>query len=743
MKEFSIKIIKNVSLAILLMAGAAFAACSSDDSIAEQQPVNPTEQTYTMTVQATKSDAQTRGLILDGQNLNVKWNEGEEVYVVQQEDNDPYGYYVLGKLTATPDTEDQTKATLTGTLTIAPTHKRDIVFYLHSANSDYRGQTGVLLSDAKSIEKKYDYAMATVHWDNWDEFTVDEENKTVSVPGGLSFKSTQAIVKFILKDKEGNAIKAKSLTISGFRHPGTIDVDNICLYHPYNASNDEEGPLTITPATPTSEIYAAIRTMEIYPMLFTLTVIDENDVRYTYEKTDVKFTNGKYYSISVKMNDTRVNLSTLTENYVAKDGDILMGNLNNKIKVSIADGATVTFRNLTIEGEKSQFTNEPYNWAGITCEGNATIVLEGNNTAKGFDDVYPGIYVPTGKTLTITGDGSLTASSNGYGAGIGAGNNMACGNIVIEGGTITANGGVGCAGIGCAGSGNCGNITIKGGTIEATGQQSAPGIGAGDQAQCGNITIENTVDMVTATAGNMAYYSIGVSASGGTCGTITIGGTQYYDGSVYASEELQNALKASPFIYKPIKTLSTATTADLGKVVCAQGHLHDAKTAVPEGCTAVGILGKVTGKGKGLILALQDATSQQWTTIVGWTSVTTYAGTTLKVLPDKAARGSLTSYTSLGGITVSNWAVAQQDDYEAIFTNLGSKAGDETAGIRFDANVNAYMTTNVGGDELYTGSNGYWTATEAKNDWACFFSSDSWGSSAKDHTKWVRPVLGF
>ena len=733
------------TLTVLIITLAALTACSSDNEILNNQPVNPTEpKTYTMTVQATKSDAQTRGLILDGQNLNVKWNEGEEVYVVQQEDNDPYGYYVLGKLTATPDTEDQTMATLTGTLTKAPTHQRDIVFYLHSANSDYRGQKGVLLKPATgtdySIETNYDYAMAIAHWDNSGEFTVDEENKTVSVPGGLSFQGTQAIVKFILKDKEGNAINAKSLTIRGLRFS---TVDNICLYHPYNSSNDEEGPLTITPVEPTSEIYAAIRTMEIYEMLFTLTVIDENDVRYTYEKTGVKFYKGKFYSITVKMNDTRVDLSTLTENYVAKDGDILMGNLNNKIKVSIADGATVTLRDLSINGEKSQFTSEPYNWAGITCEGNATIVLEGNNTAKGFDDVYPGIYVPEGKTLTITGDGSLTASSNGYGAGIGAGNNMACGDIVIEGGTITATGGSGCAGIGAAGSGNCGNITIKGGTVEATGGQASPGIGAGDQARCGNITIENTVDMVTATADNMAYYSIGVSASGGTCGKITIGGTQYYDGSEYASEDLQNALKASPFIYKPIKTLSTATTADLGKVVCAQGHLHDAKTAVPEGCTAVGILGKVTGKGKGLILALKDATSQSWNTINGWTSVTTYAGTTLKILPDNAARGSLTSYTSLGGITVSNWAVAQQDDYEAIFTNLGSQAGDEAAGITFDANVNAYMTTGVGGDELDTGR-GYWTATEAnKNDWACYFSSDSWGSSGKDNIKWVRPVLGF
>ena len=54
--------------------------------------------------------------------------------------------------------------------------------------------------------------------------------------------------------------------------------------------------------------------------------------------------------------------------------------------------------------------------------------------------------------------------------------------------------------------------------------------------------------------------------------------------------------------------LSAATTSDVGKVVCAAGHLHDAKTAVPSGCTAVGILGKVTTTGHGLILALQEAT---------------------------------------------------------------------------------------------------------------------------------------
>ena len=189
--------------------------------------------------------------------------------------------------------------------------------------------------------------------------------------------------------------------------------------------------------------------------------------------------------------------------------------------------------------------------------------------------------------------------------------------------------------------------------------------------------------------------------------------------------------------------LSAATTSDIGKVVCAAGHLHDAKTAVPDGCTAVGILGKVTETGHGLILALKDATKQTWNTINGWESVTTFAGTTLKVLPDAAARGTnLTSYTKLGETTVSNWAVAQKSDYEAIFQNLGSAIHDDE-GYTYDAHVNAYITTGVGGTAI---SGNYWSATEDVEDvdYPWEFASAYWFNSAKssDYNS-VRPVLGF
>ena len=185
--------------------------------------------------------------------------------------------------------------------------------------------------------------------------------------------------------------------------------------------------------------------------------------------------------------------------------------------------------------------------------------------------------------------------------------------------------------------------------------------------------------------------------------------------------------------------LKAATSGDIGKVVCAYGHLHDAKTAVPTGCTAVGILGKVTETGIGLILALQDATPQTWNTINSWEPVTGYAGTTLKLLPDDAARGSLASYTKLGDTFVSNWAVAQKSDYEAIFINLGSTTGDKD-GTTYDDNVNAYITTGVGGTAL---SGGYWSATNRESYFAWGFGSDYWYDYSKTKSDNVRPVLGF
>lgn len=227
--------------------------------------------------------------------------------------------------------------------------------------------------------------------------------------------------------------------------------------------------------------------------------------------------------------------------YVARDGEILTGTISGgkNLKVLIAAGATVTLKDATIDGTHN---NVNHNWPGITCLGDATIILKGTNSVMGSSkdgNFYPGI-LPANKdgasaaedyTLTIKGDGSLTVSpysnSDVYvkAAGIGGGTNIPCGNIVIEGGTIYATGGkFSGAGIGGGSgyNGSCGIITIKGGTINANGGNNGAGIGGGgENASCDDITISG--GKITATGGSLTGAGIG-AGNNSICDAITISG---------------------------------------------------------------------------------------------------------------------------------------------------------------------------------------------------------------------------
>ena len=180
---------------------------------------------------------------------------------------------------------------------------------------------------------------------------------------------------------------------------------------------------------------------------------------------------------------TIVTLTESTGEVTVGNGYVLTGTGGANTRVKIAAGATVTLRDVDI----TNIADYKY-WAGITCLGNATIILEGENKVKGGNPYYPGILIVKNCTLTIQGSGSLHASSNGFGAGIGSRgdeNYDSCGNIVINSGTIYAEGGYDCAGIGSAGDDEyehrCGNITINGGNITAKGDT---GIGCGEEGRC-------------------------------------------------------------------------------------------------------------------------------------------------------------------------------------------------------------------------------------------------------------------
>ena len=263
-------------------------------------------------------------------------------------------------------------------------------------------------------------------------------------------------------------------------------------------------------------------------------------------------------------------LSTLQGDAVARDGLHIYGTLNGNYKVSIAAGATVTLSAVTIDGSAYNSQNCP--WAGLTCEDDATIILKGSNMIKGFYEDYPGIYVPKDSTLTIKGSGSLDASSNGHGAGIGGGYKIDCGNIVIEGGTITATGGSESAGIGggyqeCV----CGDIVISGGYVTAKGgYQGAAGIGGGTDCMCGTITIGSGIARVEATCGIGCNNPIGCGGGG-------------WGGTVYLADGLSETTTGSTTV---IEKGGTSGGDDPGPVQVAKAEFEFTDIMVNEGDTA-------------------------------------------------------------------------------------------------------------------------------------------------------------
>ena len=251
-----------------------------------------------------------------------------------------------------------------------------------------------------------------------------------------------------------------------------------------------------------------------------------------------------------------VTLTPQTGDLVLYDGDILTGTGGPATHVGIDHDASVILRDVNITAITD---DSDHVWGGVTCRGNATIILEGDNALKGGHRNVSGIYVPSSKTLVIQGDGTLDASSNGAASGIGgiANSGTSCGNIVIKGGVITATGGQYAAGIGCGLNATCGTIAISGGTVTATGGQYAAGIGSSYHATCGTITLSGGT--VTATGGQ---YAAGIgSGAEGKCGNITLSG-----GAITATGG-----EAAPGIGSGASTENGDVTASCGDIAIEAG----------------------------------------------------------------------------------------------------------------------------------------------------------------------------
>ena len=492
-------------------------ACSNDDNNFAQQPKTGEGITITAQLAPKSGNDATRAVVDKGDNkITVTWAKDEQIAILYEVSGTKYA------ADATITDVDETTGAATITFTVetgtADNTPCTLIYPLSAAKDDNTG-----LKDVDALLGAQDGTLNA----NLD-IRVGEGTIHTATPG-LSVTTQPAaqyaIFKFTTKNADGSAtINVKPLTI-------TTGAQNF----------------VITPSEASSTFYAALPPLTGEAISFIATSSTNGHTNIAAYPS-ITFKAGKYYQSTIKMTEYNIiDLSTVQWPITVQDGNVLTGELTHNVKISIADGATVTLNGVAINGTN----NSNYKWAGITCLGNATIILKDGteNNVKGYYAHYPGIYVPSGKTLIIKGEtsgtGSLAATSNGSGAGIGGGTFYLdpCGDIEIQGGIINATGGLRAAGIGSGYFSSCGNMTITGGTITAMGgedtlpsndKESGAGIGCGSESTCGNITI--TGGTITATGGANAA-GIGSSNDGNSinsessCGAISItGGTIYATG---------------------------------------------------------------------------------------------------------------------------------------------------------------------------------------------------------------------
>lgn len=507
------KTIKYLSMAALALVGAMTVSCSSDDNVIDQAQTATKNNVVTQTVTiGFDEQAATRALAIDygAKTLTKTFEADDQIAVIYENESNE-----LVKATVTIAAGDISTNSKSAKFTVSMTNPKASGTLKYIYPAAMAGATDVDYTKLNS----QDGTLATLA-SNLD-LAVFEGTLTAAseLPASASLENKLAILALTIKNSDGT--NDLTNTITGM------------------TLSDGTNSYSITGKDDDGHIYAAIQPTTAFSCIAT-----NGTNNYTKAVTGKNYAADNIYNLGLKMTDASVvSLKGFSDGDKIKvsNGQTITGMLTDNedcliyATITIEDGAIVTLKDVVINPDGNYTSGSDI--SGITCEGNATIILEGTNTVNGFD--RSGIEVKSGKTLTILGTGTLNAS--GYsGAGIGGE-----GNIVIMGGTINATGTSGAAGIGGRKGESCGNITISGGTINATGGSEnglyGAGIGGGASYSIDNttsITITSGVEKVTATRGGDAGECkfIGAGSEGHNGATVTIDGVA--DPTATTSSEL-------------------------------------------------------------------------------------------------------------------------------------------------------------------------------------------------------------
>ena len=276
-----------------LIGTLLFASCQREINPAPAQtPDNQAcpEGCFTLTIKAVKG-SDTKALSLDNGTLNAYWTSGEKVGVYANGER-------CGQLTATADATDNTKATLSGTVTSTSNIVQGASLMLlfpdreditEGSKWDYTGQAGAAPSGA--LAAKYDYATA--------ELTIDSVNGSdISTSGLVTFQNQQSVYRFDFK--VNSALQAvKGFIVSSSQN-------KLVTSRSYSSGwNSAFGSLTVTlSGDGSTSPYMSLRNENISADdTYSFMVTGSDDALYTGTKLIPadKLGNGKFLAPSVTL----------------------------------------------------------------------------------------------------------------------------------------------------------------------------------------------------------------------------------------------------------------------------------------------------------------------------------------------------------------------------------------------------------------------------------------------------------
>ena len=304
---------KNFKLAFWVLCIGLVSCSKAELNIDEETP--DSQEVWTLKVEAGgKNDAATKALSMntDG-TIKSEWMQGDAVVVHKYLDN---GQLTLVANIGTLSAETSgVHTTFSGSLTSVEGLSVGTKLRLSypDYNTDYRGQDGTL----QYISDHCNFSFAEV------EITELNTDTRVITTTNASFQNVQAIWKMKFKDANGD-INVSSVTIAA---------DHIKNYT--SGSLAFVGQITITPATPTNEIWVAVSSMNL-PNSYVIKCVTPDSRKLSCVKKG-NLQSGNYYTSTLTMEPMDANF--ITEINTVSD----LVQLSNEVSIGKTyEGQTVT-----------------------------------------------------------------------------------------------------------------------------------------------------------------------------------------------------------------------------------------------------------------------------------------------------------------------------------------------------------------------------------------------------------------